>query len=1165
MKIFAYGSNMNLDRLKERVPSANKLFNVFIKGYTIKCNKVSTDGSSKANIIKTDNDDDIVWGVIFEIDDSEKSNLDEYEQGYNDSILSFLDSENNPHEAQVYIADESAVNEELLPYDWYKEYIVSGAKENNLPKEYIEKLEAIKFIEDSNIERRDKNLSILKKTETLKTPKKIDAQSTMLTMNKGSEWRKWNFHVHTKGTNKNDQFTSATMDDFFYTFFKGAYNNQVSAIGVTDYFSIDRYLDAVKYREEIDKKKDSAGKPLFEDEEIKFIKSIFLFPNVELRMLPSTDKGRLINIHCLFNPNYVADLENDFFSNIENQDNVKMNRYGIINYGKSLDSSITHEHKQYEKGIDNFVIDLRSLKKLLHTNKKFKENTLLIVSNSNQDGASAIQKHYDLFENEQGNLDGLRQSIYYVSDGIFSANPKDIKYFVGKRLEGTQGYDEQVYKKEVKEVIEKRGSLKPCIVGCDAHNEEGLFKKFTWVKAELNFEGLRQICLEPEHRVKIDNDKPDFKEEKLLIDKVKFLSPGNVFSTAPIYLNPNLNVIIGGKSSGKSILLYAIAKTLSTDETVLKNDDGSFKYDFNEIENGFDFEITTKGGFNQKLNRDKDENSILPEIKYIPQSYLVKLAEPELNKKGKSLNKLVRDLIKEDDVSKESYQNFINKVQQNDKLRNAQIDLFFETSKEIKDLDVELKTKSNRDVLEHNIKANSEKVEELNKSTGLTQTQVEEYKKLQEELNLNSTKRQSFGNDLSAITTFNTELKQVLSNLKQKKDSLLKTIQLSELKELYENEYSEIDTLFEKAKTVETSFQTEVKEGIPHFTNDSLFKELFNSIDEERQKLDDSIKPYLRDDKVKLAIVDLNKSIKDDKNAIADIDNINKKIQEKKKLLNEAKDNILKIYGESYNEYISIIDNLKSRTHELEKDGLNIVGKAQYNFKKLRESLWNVSDGRSASYNQYPILDEAKKATDKVVYQDVFDQIKKLFEDVISGHYILTSKASVSEVVKLVLDDHFFDYWEITYKKDKLGQMSTGKASFVILMLIIGLSKSKSPILIDQPEDNLDNRSITTDLVNYLRNKKLERQIIIVTHNANIVVNADAENVIVANQKGQSDESSTSIFKFDYINGAIENSFERKAEETDILKSMGIRQHIADIVEGGKEAFIMREKKYRFH
>ena len=110
----------------------------------------------------------------------------------------------------------------------------------------------------------------------------------------------------------------------------------------------------------------------------------------------------------------------------------------------------------------------------------------------------------------------------------------------------------------------------------------------------------------------------------------------------------------------------------------------------------------------------------------------------------------------------------------------------------------------------------------------------------------------------------------------------------------------------------------------------------------------------------------------------------------------------------------------------------------------------------------------------------------------------------------------------------------------------------------------MDNRSITSDLVFYLKNKKLERQIIIVTHNANIVVNSDAENVIIANQKGQNDIETTSIYKFDYINGAIENTFEKINTETDLLKSMGIREHIADIVEGGKDAFKLRELKYRF-
>ena len=308
-------------------------------------------------------------------------------------------------------------------------------------------------------------------------------------VNKGSEWRKWNFHIHTKGTNKNDQFSSATMDDFFCLFFKKAFGHRVSAIAITDYFSIERYLEAIEYRNNIENKVDEKGEKLFSPDEINFIKSIFIFPNVELRMLPATDKGRLINIHCVFNPEYVGDLENDFFSHIANQDGVKMNRHGITNYGKSLDPNITELHKQYEKGIENFVIDLKSLRELISTNKRFKDNTLLIVSNSNNDGASGTQKHYDLFENESGSLDGLRKSIYYISDGIFSANPKDVKYFIGKRLEGTDGYNETIYKKEVEDVILHRGSLKPCIVGCDAHIEDDLFSKFTWVKANLNFEG----------------------------------------------------------------------------------------------------------------------------------------------------------------------------------------------------------------------------------------------------------------------------------------------------------------------------------------------------------------------------------------------------------------------------------------------------------------------------------------------------------------------------------------------------------------------------------------------------------------------------------------------------------------------------------------------------
>lgn len=297
---------------------------------------------------------------------------------------------------------------------------------------------------------------------------------------------------------------------------------------------------------------------------------------------------------------------------------------------------------------------------------------------------------------------------------------------------------------------------------------------------------------------------------------------------------------------------------------------------------------------------------------------------------------------------------------------------------------------------------------------------------------------------------------------------------------------------------------------------------------------------------------------------LLDIEILNKNISDTKGAIENCQKDILKLYRGNFKEYIDVVNVLKNRTLQLESDGLKIEGIAQFNFPKLFKNIYEISDGRRTSYNNYNILNSNKKATSETNFEEIILEIEKIFIDILNDQYFILPRITKKNAIKNLLDDYFFDYWKITYKNDRLGEMSTGKASFVILMLIIGLSISKAPILIDQPEDNLDNRSITLDLVYYLKNKKLERQIIIVTHNANIVVNSDAENVIVANQKGQNEIDSSSNFKFDLINGSIENTFEKILGETDILKSMGIREHIADIVEGGKEAFKKREEKYGF-
>jgi predicted ATPase len=96
------------------------------------------------------------------------------------------------------------------------------------------------------------------------------------------------------------------------------------------------------------------------------------------------------------------------------------------------------------------------------------------------------------------------------------------------------------------------------------------------------------------------------------------------------------------------------------------------------------------------------------------------------------------------------------------------------------------------------------------------------------------------------------------------------------------------------------------------------------------------------------------------------------------------------------------------------------------------------------------------------------------------------------------------------------------------------------PIIFDQPEDDLDNEFIISNLISLFKELKLYRQVIIVTHNANLVVNADAEQVIVA---------SNNDGNLSYVSGSLENS--------------SINSKICKILEGGKRAFEKRRNKYQ--
>jgi gamma-glutamylcyclotransferase len=164
MRIFSYGSNMSSLRIRKRCPSAVAIDTGYITGYRFLFNKVSKDGSGKGNTIRTNFENDEVWGVIFEICEHEKRSLDKAEgkgKGYVEQTVTVTNGAGLQSKAQIYLAiDPAYLNNELFPFDWYKEHCIRGAKEFNLAVKYVTFLQTFESLVDTDAERRNRELAL---------------------------------------------------------------------------------------------------------------------------------------------------------------------------------------------------------------------------------------------------------------------------------------------------------------------------------------------------------------------------------------------------------------------------------------------------------------------------------------------------------------------------------------------------------------------------------------------------------------------------------------------------------------------------------------------------------------------------------------------------------------------------------------------------------------------------------------------------------------------------------------------------------------------------------------------------------------------------------------------------------------------------------------------
>ncbi len=137
MIYFAYGSNMSFNRISERINNVKLSDTGYISNYELLCNKKSIDGSAKANIVY--NPGNVVWGVLYIIDDIFQDRLDRIEGGYKRKDFE-VHTKNGTITASAYISNKLTNS---LPKTSYIKYIIEGAVENKLPEEYIDYLQNI--------------------------------------------------------------------------------------------------------------------------------------------------------------------------------------------------------------------------------------------------------------------------------------------------------------------------------------------------------------------------------------------------------------------------------------------------------------------------------------------------------------------------------------------------------------------------------------------------------------------------------------------------------------------------------------------------------------------------------------------------------------------------------------------------------------------------------------------------------------------------------------------------------------------------------------------------------------------------------------------------------------------------------------------------------------
>ncbi len=158
---FAYGSNMASHRLLQRLPNAKHIGLATLAQHRLNFHKNSAGLSGKCNIELTGRVADEVIGVIYEISLEDKQLLDQIEDlgiGYDEKTVELRTVSGQTLFAITYFAID--IDKSMIPYHWYKQHVLHGAIEHNLPRDYIKQIEATPSKPDPDKRRNLRELAI---------------------------------------------------------------------------------------------------------------------------------------------------------------------------------------------------------------------------------------------------------------------------------------------------------------------------------------------------------------------------------------------------------------------------------------------------------------------------------------------------------------------------------------------------------------------------------------------------------------------------------------------------------------------------------------------------------------------------------------------------------------------------------------------------------------------------------------------------------------------------------------------------------------------------------------------------------------------------------------------------------------------------------------------